>query len=420
MNRSEEDNSELLAALQRELGKPETIERLFQTVAPHLERGKKTLVYILAQVERIGHAAMEPLFLKTLYSHQYDRIVVVTGKGSGAGYNPFVLQCVGPEFVIIETDDEVLPLLGFLDNAIHDLQLFDLCLASPQRLIRDYGRYVTSGGEIKFFDLPEPIERIGEEFLTILEKPENAPFVLLHIREANYLPEKDFHSFRCSNVPNYTDAIKEFISAGFWVFRIGDSQSTPLAGLPPQVVDIARHEAYSQALDVFLAARCAFAFNYASGPEALVRAFGRRAATVNLHFELLRLPLKSDVLLFKHYYRRESGEILTYPEILDLDIPAITLGNRLEDLGIEIRDNSSEELRAVASLMIGQYLENSSQPRLNPEKLQKFRALGAAYEKVISENAEKRLENHDFYAYAHNFGTPAPSVLDRKGYLGGD
>ncbi|UUX52276.1 TIGR04372 family glycosyltransferase [Nisaea acidiphila] len=413
----DDDSSRFLTELQQEFGKPETMDRLFQTVLPHLEAGKKTLVYILAQVERIGHAAMEPLFLKTLYAAKYDRIVIVTGKGSGAGYNPFILKCIGPEFVVVETDDKILPLLGFLDNAIHDLQLFDLCLASPQRLIREYGRYVVSGGDIRFFELPASIEKSGNEFLKLVGKPDGAPFILLHVREPSYLPEKTFHRFRCADVGAYTAAIQEFVSAGFWVFRIGDSQSTPLEGYSHEVVDIVRHEAYSKELDVFLAARCAFGFNYASGPEALLRAFGRTAATVNLHFELLRLPLRSDVLLFKHYADMESGKVLTYPEILDRDVPAITLGNKLAEAGIEIRQNSPDELRDVARLMINWHSGTQERLSVDPEKLERFRALGRTYEVSLKEDAEKRLENHDFYAYAHDFGVPAPSVLAREGYL---
>ena len=123
-----EEDGALLENLRAEFGKQETMQRLFQAVLPHLEEGRKTLVYILAQVDRIGHVAMEPFFLRSLYGSDYDRIILLTGEGEGPGYNPFVLKCLGPEFVHVTTADPILPLLGFLDGGVLDLQLFHLCL----------------------------------------------------------------------------------------------------------------------------------------------------------------------------------------------------------------------------------------------------------------------------------------------------
>ena len=416
MSVSPEDDKALLENLRAEFGKKETMERLFHTVIPHLEQGKRTLVYILAQVDRIGHTAMEPFFLKSLYGPHYDRIILVTGQGEGAGYNPFILQCPGPEFVHVPTADPILPMLGFLDGGVHDLQLFHLCLASPQRVIRDFGRHATAGGDIRFFELPDTIRAIGEAFLKETGKPANAPFVVLHARDMSYLPEKAHHAFRCADIRSYEGAVRQFVDAGYWVFRLGDKGSVPLEGYGEQVVDLPHHPAYSQALDVFLSARCAFAFNQASGPEALVRAFGRPAATVNLVYELLRLPMKDDLLLFKHYLRARTGEPLSCAEILELGLPAIGKGEDFGTKGVVIRENSAEELEALAALMISRDQDGQA-PETDVACLARFRDLGRSYEQKLLAAPEMQADNLDFYAYAHDFGRPAPSVLSRKGFL---
>jgi putative glycosyltransferase (TIGR04372 family) len=416
MTASPEDDEALLENLRAEFGKKETMERLFHTVIPHLEEGQRTLVYILAQVDRIGHTAMEPFFLKTLFGPHYDRIILITGQGEGAGYNPFILECPGPEFVHVPTSDPILPMLGFLDGGVHDLKLFHLCLASPQRVIRDFGRHVTAGGPIRYFELPDSIRQIGETFLENVGMPAGTRFVALHARDMSYLPDKAHHAFRCADIHTYTEAIRRFVEEGYWVFRLGDKGSVPLEGLPEQVVDLPRHPDYSQALDVFLSACCAFAFDQASGPEALVRAFGRPAATVNLVYELLRLPMKDDLLLFKHYLSASTGEPLSYAEILELGLPAVGKGEDFEAKGVMIRENSTEELADLAGIMIERD-RSGAQPALDDDRLTLFRTLGQNYEQTLLVDPAMQTDNLDFYAYAHDFGRPAPSVLQRKGFL---
>lgn len=411
-----EDDEVLLENLRAEFGKKETMERLFHTVIPYLEEGKRTLVYILAQVDRIGHTAMEPFFLKTLLGPHYDRIVLITGQGEGPGYNPFILECLGPEFVHVQTSDAILPLLGFLDGGVLDLKVFHLCLSSPQRVVRDFGRHVTAGGEIRYFELPDSIRKTGDAFLNDVGMPSETPFVVLHARDMSYLPEKAHHAFRCADIRTYKGAIRLFVEAGYWVFRLGDRGGIPLEGYPEQVVDLPLHPGYSQALDIFLSARCAFAFNQASGPEALVRAFGRPAATVNLVYEILRLPMNRDLLLFKHYFSARTGKPLSYAEILELELPAIGKGEDFEAKGVMIRENSSEELAELAEIMIEQD-STGAQPDLDADRLALFRILGQNYEQKLLANPAMQIDNVDFYAYAHDFGQPAPSVLRRKGFL---
>ncbi|MEP3114014.1 TIGR04372 family glycosyltransferase [Nisaea sp.] len=416
MTASPEEDEALLENLRAEFGKKETMEKLFHTVIPHLEEGKRTLVYILAQVDRIGHTAMEPFFLKTLFGPHYDCIILITGQGEGAGYNPFILQCPGAEFVHVSTPDPVLPMLGFLDGGVLDLKLFHLCLASPQRVVRDFGRHVTTGGEIRYFELPEAIRVAGEAFLKEVGMPAETPFVVLHARDMSYLPEKAHHAFRCADIRTYEEAIRRFVEAGYWVFRLGDKGGVPLEGYPEQVVDLPRHPFYSQALDVFLSARCAFAFNQASGPEALVRAFGRPAATVNLVYELLRLPMINDLLLFKHYLSARTGEILSYAEILERRLPAIGKGEDFEANGVSIRENSAEELAELAEIMIERDRSGATVAP-DADRLALFRTLGRNYERTVLADPAMQTDNQDFYAYAHDFGRPAPSVLHRKGFL---
>lgn len=416
-----EDDSVLLDRLRAEFGKQETMQRLFETVLPHLEAGKKTLVYILAQVDRIGHTAGESFFLKSLYGPRYDRILLVTGRGAGAGYNPYILDCIGPEFVRVITDDPILPLLGFLDNAIFDLKHFDLCLSSPQRLVRDFGRFATTGGELRYFTLPEEIEAKGLDFTDAVGMPRGAPFVALHVREMSYLPEKGHLAFRCADLARYDAAIERFLEAGYWVFRLDDGLNKPMRHADRRVVDVPLASGYDPSLDIYFCARCAFSFNQASGPEAIVRAFGRPSATVNLVYELLRLPLPGDLLLFKHYAMAGAHRPLSYRELTDLDIPAVTSGYVFDEQGIDVLENTEEELEAAAVEMIELLNGGAELSATEEQNLDRFHAISSAYEQSLIGDPAKQIDNFDFYAYAHaGFGRPARSVLQREGFLDRD
>ena len=408
-----EDLERLAESLQAEMAKPETLRKLFGLVAPKLAPGGRNLIYILAQVERIGHLAMELLFLNTLYGQEFDRIVVVTGPTDRPGVNPAVLEIPGPLFAHVETDDALLPLLGFLDGGMLDMKVLHLLLAQPQRLTRDFGRAVTGGTPVAHFSLPEQLGTLGDAWMRARGIDPEDPFVLLHVRDASYLPEMAHHLFRCADIARYAKAIDRLVGAGYRVFRLGDASSPPLSHPSGRVVDVPHAPDYEPFLDVYLSARCRFAVNQASGPEALVRCFGRPALTVNLMLEHLRLPLASDVFVFKHIHRIEDGRELSYREMLDLGVPGLGTSDAFVEAGLRVEQNSAEELDAAVAEMLERVDGAASMP---PDG--RFQALGAAYEARIVTDPEVIAKNEDFYAHAHGLGRVSRAFLElNPGFL---
>ena len=60
----------------KKAARPETFKELFKLVAPRVLPGKKNLVYVLYQVDRIGQLSGELLHIKTLFETYYDRIII--------------------------------------------------------------------------------------------------------------------------------------------------------------------------------------------------------------------------------------------------------------------------------------------------------------------------------------------------------
>ena len=56
--------------------RPETFTKLINLVAPRVLPGKKNLIYVLYQVDRIGQLSGELLHVKTLFEKYYDRIII--------------------------------------------------------------------------------------------------------------------------------------------------------------------------------------------------------------------------------------------------------------------------------------------------------------------------------------------------------
>jgi putative glycosyltransferase (TIGR04372 family) len=412
-----EDLDRLAKDLQAEMAKPETLQKLFALVAPHLVPGGSNLVYILAQVERIGHLAMELFFLNTLYGADHDRIVVLTGPTDRPGVNPAVLEITGPVFAHVETEDPLLPLLGFLEGGMLDMNVLRMLLVEPQRLTRDFGRAVAGGTPMAHFTLPEHFRRLGDAWMRARGADPDDPFVLLHVRDASYLPEKAHHLFRCADIANYGTAIDRLVEAGYRVCRLGDASSPPLDHPSGRVIDVPHAPDYAPYLDVYLSARCRFAVNQASGPEALVRAFGRPALTVNLMLEHLRLPLAGDLLVFKHIRRAGDGSEVFYPEMLERGLPSFLTSEAFEKEGLLIEENSAAELDAAVAEMIelveGRAVSGSTGGQ------DRFLALGRDYEARIVKDPEVIAKTEDFYAYAHPFGRISRAFLEMNpGFLG--
>ena len=410
-----EDLDRLAESLRAEMAKPETLQKLFGLVAPRLVPGRRNLVYILAQAERIGHLAMELLFLNTLYGKNFDRIIVVTGPTDQPGVNPAVLEVPGPRFAHVETDDKLLPLLGFLDGGMLDMKVLHMLLAQPQRLTRDFGRAVTTGQSVAHFELPERLGALGDAWLRGQGIDPADRFVLLHVRDVSYLPEKAHHLFRCADIKRYHKAIDRLVVAGYRVFRLGDRSSPPLSHASGRVIDVPHAVDYAPYLDVYLSARCRFAVNQASGPEALVRCFGRPALTVNLMLEHLRLPLADDLLVFKRIRRAGDGGELTYAEMLERGVPGFGSGEAFAEAGLLVEENTAEELDAAVAEML-ELVDGGARLGAGDDR---FTALGAAYEAKIAADAAIIAKNEDFYAHAHGFGRVSRAFLEKDpGFLG--
>ena len=378
-------------------GQPASFESLLTLVRPRIRIGKKNLIYVLNQVNRIGQLSSELLHIKTLYESFYDRIIIVTGPTNDFGVNLNVFKVVGSKFIHVSTEDPVIPMIGILNAGITQYEDIDLLIVSPWKLWSSYKKTVTAGLPLAAFQLPNSLRLKGEAWMAKAGLDPATPVVLLHARDIGYRPDLSHHGHRCVDIENYRGAISFLENQGYQVVRLGDKTNQRLKGYTQAVIDLPFHPDYDPFLDIYFAATCCFAINQSSGPSSLVRAFKKPALTVNRTVDWDYHP-GIDCLMFKHYKNKTTGKELSYDSILETGLGELSMDEDFEKAGIIIEENTPNELeqgiKEFVALQHGKKCLNSSIQEL-------FFEIGKKHQERISTNPDQYKNHTDIFGMGH-------------------
>lgn len=386
----------------------ENLSKLFHLVLPHLDMEAPTLVYILTQADRIGHFALEQQILKTLYGPRYERIIVITGPMTRPGTNARIRDCLGDGFVWIETDDEVILAMGFIDGGVADLGKIHLLLQSPRLLIVEFWRQVVAGVRPAQLVLPDDLREHAHVELRRIGIDPDAPFVFFHMRTLKYQPGLTHHGHRTANIASYAPSVRRLLNAGFQVIRLGEPGLEPGGWPDDGYVSLPDALPHDRSVDLAVLADAAFGSAQNSGPIWVAAAFGVPSLRTNTPFEHLNLPYNQDLTLFKRYRDRGSDRFLSYLEILERRLPSVFRDADFEERNIDVVDNDADQIEEAT----GEYLAllaNVQTP--DAPRQDRFRALGAAYEAEIKQEPWFQSEYLDFYGYAHSTAAIAHAAL---------
>lgn len=197
-------------------------------------------------------------------------------------------------------------------------------------------------------------ERLGCEALQELGIPAGRPFVCFHSRDSAYLdkvlPNHNWrsHDYRDSNIKNFTPAAEELVDQGYFAVRMGAVVKESLTITNPMIIDYAT-KGRTEFLDIFLDAKCHFYIGDSCGISVIPVIFRRPVATVNV------IPLEyastwgpNDLFIPKKLWLREEHRFLTFREILDSGVGRFLYGEQYEQLGIEVVENTPEQITALA------------------------------------------------------------------------
>ena len=197
-------------------------------------------------------------------------------------------------------------------------------------------------------------ERLGHAALRELGISDGAPFVCFHARDSAYLDAvylgKDlhYHDYRDSNIQNHIPAAEELVRRGYFAVRTGAIVAESLKTTNPMIIDYAT-EGRTEFLDIFLGAKCHFYVGDPCGFHAIPMIFRRPLVIVNLIPLEYALTWGSNYLFIpKKLWLREERRFLTFREILDSGIGRFLRSEQYEQLGIEVVENTPEEITALA------------------------------------------------------------------------
>lgn len=218
-------------------------------------------------------------------------------------------------------------------------------------------------------------ECMGRAMLRELGISDGVPFVCFHSRDSAYLdkmfPNKNlrYHNYRDSNIKNFIPAAEELVRRGYFAVRTGAVVKESLKTTNPMIIDYAT-KGRSEFLDVFLGAKNHFYLGDPCGFHAIPMIFRRPLVIVNM------IPLEyaptwgSDYLFIpKKLWLMEELRFLSFSEILESGIGRFFLNEQYEQIGVEVVENTPEEITAVVVEM-DERLKGTWQTTEEDEELQ--------------------------------------------------
>jgi len=198
-------------------------------------------------------------------------------------------------------------------------------------------------------------EQRGQAALRELGIPEGAPYICFFARDSAYM---DVHlpsrgtgggsGFRDCSINSYVPAAEELTRRGYFALRMGAIVKEALQTANPMILDYAtKHR--TDFLDIYLASKCRFFLGDPAGYICVPDLFRRPLAIVNfIPLEYLFSWDPNSLSIFKKLWLRKERRFMTIREILEPWACSITKDWEYEQAGIEVVDNTPEEVAAVA------------------------------------------------------------------------
>ena len=197
-------------------------------------------------------------------------------------------------------------------------------------------------------------EMLGRKYLKKFGVSEKDKFVCLVVNDSSYLnthhPHNDwsYHNYRNANIDNYILAAEELASRGYFVFRMGKIVSRPLKSSNHKIIDYASSNLRNDFMDIYLAAKCTFCISASSGFEMVPVIFRKPIVQIVVPLMDANTENKRVLVLTRHHFSKEKKRKLTLSEIALSEIAGCDRTEKFEALGVEIIENSPEEIKDVA------------------------------------------------------------------------
>lgn len=198
-------------------------------------------------------------------------------------------------------------------------------------------------------------QTMGEKALRHLGIPEGISFICFHSRDSAYLdtifPERDwrYHDYRDSNIQNYVPAVEELTKRGYYAVRMGAVVKEKLKTNSSAIIDYATNGKRNDSMDIYLGAKCHFFVCSDTGLAIIPEIFRRPIVYVNwVPLKRISTWCQTGLVISKKFYHCKGKRLLTFKEIINSDLGYASNGDIFKKMGVELIENTPEEIKAVA------------------------------------------------------------------------
>ncbi len=232
-------------------------------------------------------------------------------------------------------------------------------------------------------------QELGEAGLRRLGVPKGAAFICVTARDQAYLNSLNMHAgldlsyqeYRNATITNYIPALTELTRRGHIVVRMGEVVAEALKTDNPKIIDYATSGLRSEFLDIYLGAKCQFFISLGTGIDEVPMLFRRPTMFVNsAPVEYGRFWESTHLFIPKKHWLRRERRFMTMREILRSGAGRYLRTQQFEEAGIELIENSPDEIRALAVEMDDRISGRWKTDREDEELQRKFWSLFAVSE----------------------------------------
>jgi len=222
-------------------------------------------------------------------------------------------------------------------------------------------------------------ESHGQDVLNKFGLKDGDKFVCFAIRDSahNRLQKKtvrnnnwSYHDYRHWELDNFLLAAEELTKKGYYVFRMGRYVEKEFKTKNPKIIDYANSNLKSEFMDVFLGAKCSFCLSTGFGFDEVPNLFRKPIIYLILPFGHFRSFSDRFLILTKHHYLKKENRRLTLSEIFSHGLAFVYETKIFQQKGIELVDNSPEEIKD-AVIEMHESLEENKKLSNEDENLQK-------------------------------------------------
>lgn len=211
----------------------------------------------------------------------------------------------------------------------------------------------------------------------------NQKFIVIHIRDENYIIENYRTSLKIVNLNNYIEAINFAISRGYKVVRVGKNPKDKFNLDHKDFIDYPFSNFQSDFMDLYLTYKCKLILgNNSGGTIAPLYLF--RTTTVLTDFAPIGLMHTYSDKIFiipKKFKNKKTGKMLNIKEIFSSNLG---FSENIEDFfkkSVEVIDNTSQEIKEV----LEEALDHIEEKKFSDEKMINMKK---KFNKIFLENSK--------------------------------